>query len=139
VVYLGDRYLNVFLVLSPLLAAAVLGNLVGGVTRGRAWTSLFLLGLLLGPFVPALLGLVFEMKGVRGVEGTCLGLLFAAGSLGSAAISPVFLYFRGETPKHPESIQAAHASSLALRPPLGLALLLTVTSLLFSLLAQWPE
>jgi hypothetical protein len=134
--YLGDAYLGWFLVLSPLFAAATLGNLVGGAVRGRAWGSLVSLGLLLGPFVPALLGLVFELQGVRGVEGTALGLLFAAGSLGSILIGPVFLRFRGQPPEHPGSIQASHASSIALRAPLGVALLLTVCSLLFWLLAQ---
>jgi hypothetical protein len=134
--YLGDAYLGWFLVLSPLFAAATLGNLVGGAVRGRAWGSLITLGLLLGPFVPALLGLVFELQGVRGIEGTSLGIIFAAGTLGSVVVGPVFLHFRGQIPEHPGSIQASHASSIALRAPLGVALLLTLCSLLFWLLAQ---
>jgi fucose permease len=109
------------LVLPPLLAAVALGNLAGTPHPGAARFGLLILGLLLGPVLPTLLGIVLYTFPPE-QQGTACGLLYALGSLGSLALSPLF----------PLST-AGPSLRVALRIPLFLALALTAAALVFRL------
>jgi MFS family permease len=113
-----DRWLVVSL---PLAAAAVLGNLSGSGQRGRPLTGLVLLGLLLGPVLPTLLGVVFRQI-PAGERGLAYGLIFAAGSLGSLVFSPLV------------ALRPQQLPQTVLRLPIVLSLLLTGMALVFSLM-----
>lgn len=109
------------IVVPPLLAAVLLGNLAGASHRAQPRSGLILLGLLLGPVLPTLLGLVFHhVSPTR--QGTAYGLVFAAGSLGSVLLAP-FVTLRARPP-----LQAA------LRVPIFLALLVTAIALVLGLM-----
>lgn len=110
-----------FLVLLPLLAAVLLGNLAGADQRGRPHLGLILLGLLLGPILPALLGSVFRVA--PGEKGTTFGLAFAAGSLGSLLLAQL------APPRFAERHPLA-----AVRLPILLALLVTAAALVLGLI-----
>jgi fucose permease len=107
------------LVLLPLLVAVVLGNLAGTTRRTAARSGLVILGLLLGPLFPTLIGVVLRRHPDE--QGTALGLMFALGSLGSLVLGPLF----GRDAK--QSIQTA------LRIPMLIALAVTASVLVFSL------
>ncbi len=109
------------LVVAALLAAVVLGNLAGAAGRHSAAVALVLLGFVLGPIFPTLLGLVFRHFPEE--RGTAWGSVFALGSLGALLLAPVV----GAAAQR-RSVQAA------LRVPMLLALLLTGVSLVFALL-----
>ncbi len=108
------------LVLLSLLVAVVLGNLAGTTRRGAARSGLIVLGLLLGPLFPTLIGVVLRRHTEE--QGTALGLLFSLGALGSLVLGPLV---GGRDAKL--SIQRA------LRIPMLLALALTAGVLVFSL------
>lgn len=107
-------------VLAPLLAAVLLGNLAGAGQRGRPRGGLILLGMLLGPVLPTLLSLIFQAA--AGAKGTAFGVVFAAGSLGSVLSVPLIQLRFGA--RHPLS---------ALRLPIFLALLVTASALVLGL------
>jgi fucose permease len=109
------------LVLPSLLAAVVLGNLAGSGRRGSARVGLLLLGFLLGPILPTLVGRVF--RDFPGETGTAYGTLFAIGSTGSLVLAPLI----GASARR-------HTVQSALRIPLLLALLLTAAALVFGLM-----
>jgi hypothetical protein len=112
------------LVLPALLTAVVLGNLAGTADRAAAGRGRVLLGLLLGPILPTLLGVTFgrlDQAGLR-ADGTAYGTLFAAGSLGSALLAPVV-----------GRAASRRGAQAALRAPLFLALALTALALTFAL------
>ncbi len=98
------------IVVLPILAAVLLGNLAGAGSRGRLRGGLVLLGLLLGPVLPTLLSVVFGTT--PDAKGTAFGLLFAAGSLGSMILAPF----------------------LSLRLPIFLALLVAAAALVLGLM-----
>jgi MFS family permease len=82
-------YLDVWLMVAAgVLAAAVLGNLIGTAHQrtGRFW--LVLLGFLLGPVFPSLVGLLFHID-PKPPTGTAYGPVFALGSLGSLVMAPL--------------------------------------------------
>lgn len=110
----------VFVVVLPLLAAVLLGNLAGADQRGRPNVGLILLGLLLGPILPALLGSVFRTA--PGEKGTTFGLAFAAGSLGSLLLAQLV----------PPRFADRHPLA-AVRLPILLALLVTAAALVLGL------
>jgi fucose permease len=118
---LTDSWDRILIVVPPLLAAAVLGNLAGASQRGRPRTALILLGLLLGPVLPTLLSVVFRVAPSE--QGTAYGLVFAIASLGSVFLAP-FAKLRSQPP-----LQAA------LRLPIFLALLVTAAALVVGLIA----
>jgi hypothetical protein len=109
--------------LPPLLAAVILGNMAGAEHRRRPGFGLILLGLLLGPVLPTLLGMVFRQVAPSG-QGTAYGLVLAAGFLGSLLLAPL-LHLRTRPP-----LQAA------LRVPIFLALLVTAAALVVGLMAS---
>lgn len=109
------------IVAPPLLTAVLLGNLAGASHRGRPRAGLIVLGLLLGPVLPTLLGLVFRHVAPT-EQGTAYGLVFAAGSLGSLLLAP-FLVPRTHRPLQ-----------TALRLPILLALLVTAVALVLGLM-----
>ncbi len=113
-----DRWL---VVVPPLLAAVLIGNLAGSSYRGRPCAGLILLGLLLGPVFPTLLGLIFRHVAAA-EQGLAYGLVFAAGSLGSLLLSPL-AGLRTPQPLH-----------TTLRIPIFLALLLTAAALVMGLM-----
>jgi fucose permease len=117
---LPARYDAWFVVLLALLAAVALGNLSGTNRRSTARIGVVLLGLLLGPLFPTLVGVV--LRNIPEDQGTALGVLFSLGSLGSLFLGPLLV---GR--KAPESVRAA------LRVPMVLALVLTAVALVFSL------
>jgi fucose permease len=105
---------RILIVVAPLLAAVLLGNLAGASHRGRPRAGSILLGLLLGPILPTLLSLIFRV--VPGERGTAFGFLFAAASIGSVLLAPFV---------KPTS---------ALRLPIFLALLATAAALVLGLM-----
>ncbi len=109
------------IVLLPLLAAVLLGNLAGADPRGRLRAGLILLGLLLGPILPTLLGAIF--RAAPDVKGTSYGLAFAGGSLGSLVLAHLVAPLSAG--RHPLS---------ALRLPIFLALLATAAALVLGLI-----
>ncbi len=109
------------IVVLPLLAAVLLGNLTGASYSGRPCAGLMLLGLLLGPVLPTLLGLVFRRVAPT-EQGTAYGLMFAAGSLGSVLLAPML------APRTHPPLQTA------LRLPIFLALLVTAIALVLGLM-----
>jgi fucose permease len=109
------------LVVAALLAAVVIGNLAGAAGRNSAPVALVLLGFLLGPIFPTLIGLVFGHFPEE--RGTAYGSVFALGSLGALVLAPVV------------GVAAQRRSvQVALRVPMLLALLLTAVSLVFALM-----
>lgn len=112
-----DRLL---IVVPPLLAAVLLGNLAGASHAGRPRAGLILLGLLLGPVLPTLLGLIFHA--VPAAPGTAYGLVFAAGSLGSLVLAPLV-----KLPSRPPL-------QTALRLPIFFALVVTAAALVMELM-----
>jgi fucose permease len=79
----GDYWLIPIL---GLLAAVTLGNLAGAPGGGRGAWGLLVLGGLLGPIFPTLIGLVFKLNHPR---GTSYGAMFAIGALGSLMLAPL--------------------------------------------------
>ncbi len=112
------------LVLLPLVAAIILGNMSGTAVPRSARLGLLFLGFLLGPIFPTLVAMLFEQH--QQAQGTAYGLMFAIGSLGSLMLAPLI----GVSARR-RNVQAA------LRIPMFLALLLTATALVFGLSAQW--
>ena len=119
--YLTEWWDRLLIVALPLLAAVLLGNLTGAEERDRPRAGLILLGLLLGPVLPTLLGLIFRAAPEE--KGTTFGLAFASGSLGSLLLAQL------NTPllvgRHPLS---------ALRLPIFLALLVAAAALVLGLM-----
>jgi fucose permease len=107
---LGLPWERTLIVVLPILAAVVLGNLAGAGQRGRPRGGLILLGLLLGPLLPTLLSVVFRAAPEE--KGTAYGLIFAAGSVGSMILAPF----------------------LSLRLPIFLALLVAAVALVLGLM-----
>ncbi|HEY7425115.1 MAG TPA: MFS transporter [Gemmataceae bacterium] len=121
VYYLSEWWDRCLVVVPPLLAAVLLGNLAGASQRGRPRAGLILLGLLLGPVLPTLLGMVFRHV-APAEQGLAYGIVFTAGSLGSLLLAPFLV------PRAPQPRQTA------LRLPIFLALLLTATALVLGLM-----
>lgn len=119
--FLTEGWDRVLIVAPPLLAAVLLGNLAGASRGGRPRLGLILLGLLLGPVLPTLLGLLFRHVAPN-EQGLAYGLVFAVGSLGSVLLAPVL------TPRTQPPLQSA------LRVPIFLALLVTAVALVMGLM-----
>ncbi len=84
------------LFLLALAAAAMMGNLAGAGTPRSAALGLVLLGLAVGPIFPTLVAYCLHATD-RG-RGTAYGVMFALGSLGSAALAPILgLRARGKS------------------------------------------
>ena len=82
-------YMEVWiLVIAGSVGAVVLGNLIGTGSKTAARFSLVLLGLVLGPVFPSLVGLLFRIE-PKPPTGTAYGLVFAVGSLGSLLLAPL--------------------------------------------------
>jgi hypothetical protein len=112
------------LVVPALLAAVVLGNMAGMVGTNWAYVGLPLLGLCLGPIAPTLFGMILTPpeQGSAQCEGTAIGMILAAGSLGTLIATPLVAWsVRSDSPQS------------ALRVQMLLALLLTAVALLFGL------
>jgi fucose permease len=69
--------------------SVVLSNLGGAVNGTRAALGLLLLGFLMGPIFPTLLGIVFKSQMDDNRWGTTYGILFAVGSLTSLIMAPL--------------------------------------------------
>lgn len=109
------------IVVPALLAAVVVGNLAGTGGKQPARNGLILLGFLLGPIFPTLVGVLFrEFPEER---GTVYGLLFALGSVGSLLVAPLI------------GVRLQNTSAQrALRFALLIALFLAATALVFGLI-----
>jgi fucose permease len=112
-----------FLVLLTLLAAVALGNLSATTRHGASRVGLVVLGLLLGPVLPTLIGMVLGSPIEE--QGTALGVLVGMGSLGSLVLGPLVAHR-----------SAAQSVRTALRLPMVLALVLTAVALVFSLILE---
>jgi MFS family permease len=119
--FLTEAWDRVLIVAPPLLAAVLLGNLAGASRGGRPRLGLLLLGLLLGPVLPTLLGLLFRHV-ASNEQGLAYGLVFAFGSLGSMLLAPI-LTMRTQPPLQ-----------TALRMPIFLALVVTAVALVMGLM-----
>jgi fucose permease len=113
------------LVLPALLAAVLFGNLSGASRRERPAWSLLLLGFLLGPIFPTLLGMAFRLPRSQDAQayGTVYGVLFAAGTLGSLLLAPLL------------ARDAHKPIAYPWRAPIFLALGLTAVSLVFAVMS----
>jgi fucose permease len=85
--YLSPAWDGWVLVGPSLLAAVVLGNLSGSASRAGSRSGLLLLGALLGPIFPTLLGMVF--RDFPNSLGTAYGTVFALGATGSLVLGPI--------------------------------------------------
>jgi fucose permease len=103
-----------------MLAAVVLGNMSSGSTRERARLELLVLGAVLGPILPTLVGLVFAHFPHQ--HGTAYGAMFALGSLGSLVMCPAI----GWWVRH-------HAVAQSLRIPMFIALGMGAAALVLGL------
>jgi fucose permease len=103
-----------------LLSAVALGNLAGAASKGSAGVGLLILGALMGPIFPTLVGIVFHHFPDH--KGTAYGAMFAIGSVGSLIFAPLIGVAARRT-----NIQQA------LRIPMILALLLTGAALVLGL------
>jgi MFS family permease len=106
-------------------AAAVLGNMVGTARTRSARLWLILLGFLLGPVFPTLVGVVF--RNAPQAPGTAYGVVFAIGSVGSLVLAPLVGARARRT-----SVQGA------LFIPMMLALALCAMALVIALTATLP-
>lgn len=122
---LRNSYMAPFLVVPAITSAIILGNMTGTTRVLYARIGLFLLGFFLGPLFPMLLGTLFTRHEVDGLHGTAYATLFAFGSIGSLALSPLVHHSVNQ-----------RRLSLALRIPLLIALALSATTLMFALLPR---
>jgi fucose permease len=106
-----------------MLAAAVVGNMIGTGHRSAARLSLVLLGFLLGPIFPTLVGLAFRIA--PAAPGTAYGAVFALGSVGGLVMAPLV---------GARARQAGVQSALYI--PMMLALALTAAALVFALTGE---
>ncbi len=111
------------LIIAGTVAAIALGNLIGTGNKTAARLSLALLGFVLGPIFPSLVGLLFRIE-PKPPTGTAYGLVYALGSLGSLALAPLIGARARRT-----NLQGALAI------PLVLAMGLTVVALVILLTA----
>jgi fucose permease len=103
-----------------LLAAITLGNLMSAPANRKTGWGLLVLGLILGPIFPTLVGMVLKFGHP---PGTAYGTMFAIGSLGSLVLAPMIGAFaRGR------SVQ------FALRIPVVLGLLLAAAATVLGLM-----
>jgi fucose permease len=106
-----------------LAAAVILGNLAGTHSRSNAAWGVLMLGALLGPIFPTLVGFLFDQEFARQERATAYGAMFAVGSAGSLFLAPLFgAYAR------------RHSVRAALRIPTLGALVLAGATLLVALL-----
>ena len=75
------------IIVAGLSAAAVIGNMIGTANREAARFSLVLLGFLLGPIFPTLVGLAFQIAPTA--PGAAYGEVFALGSAGAVVMAPL--------------------------------------------------
>lgn len=105
-----------------LLAAVVLGNLAGAHRRTTAGFGLIVVGALLGPIFPTLVGALFDAVEPAG-WGTAFGVMYAIGSVGGILFPPVIgAYAR------------RHSVRMAFRIPTLMALALAGAALVLLLL-----
>jgi fucose permease len=113
----GDAFLIPVL---ALVAAVMLGNLASAPDSRRTGWALLVLGLIMGPIFPTLVGMVLKLDHP---PGTAYGIMFAIGSLGSLVLAPMIgLFARGR------SVQSA------LRIPMVLGLLMAGAATVLGLL-----
>jgi len=118
--FIGEAAEAALIPLLGIAAAVTLGNLVSAPATKKTGVGLLVLGLILGPIFPTLVGMVLKLGHP---PGTAYGMMFAIGSLGSLLLAPLIgLYARGR------SVQ------LALRIPLMLALMMAAAAVVLGLL-----
>jgi fucose permease len=111
------------IVILAILAAAVIGNLIGTIRRRTSTTGIVLLGFLFGPIFPTLVGILFRQE--REQQGTAYGMMFALGSVGSLVLTPLISALARRT-----TVRSA------LWIPLLLALLLMSVSVVLALVLR---
>lgn len=110
-----------FILALALLAAVVFGNLSGGSPQGFSGLGLLVVGALLGPIFPTLIGLLFKHV-LPGDRGTAYGILYALGATAGLWLPPwIGAVARKKTVRG------------TLRLHTGLALLLAAAALLLAL------
>ncbi len=111
------------IITAGLLAAAVVGNMIGTGHRAAARYSLIMLGFLLGPIFPTLVGWAFELAPTA--PGAAYGGVFALGSVGGLVMAPLV---------GARARQAGVQSALYV--PMMLALALTAVALVLALTGE---
>ena len=111
------------IIVASLLAAAVVGNMIGTGHRAAARLSLVALGFLLGPIFPTLVGLAFQIAPTA--PGAAYGVVFALGSVGGLVMAPLVGARARRT-----GVQSA------LYIPMMLALALTAVALVLALTGE---
>jgi len=111
-----------FILFLALLAAIVLGQLVGAYHRWTAGWALLILGAVFGPIFPTLVGHLFRHV-PHGLWGTAFGAMFSIGALGGMALPPVI----GAAARH-------NGVQKALLIPMVVALLLAGAALVLGLM-----
>lgn len=109
------------LVIPSILAAAVLGNIAGSVGKAPARNGLLMAGFLLGPIFPTLISMIFHDYPLD--RGMTYGFIYAIGSLGSLAFTPLLGLRNNTTGAH-------RAMGIAM----ALALLMGGMGLIFALI-----
>jgi fucose permease len=95
-----------------LAAGVVLSNLAGTRNTGVARSGLMMVGALLGPILPTLVGILFE--NTRSPRGTAYGVMFAVGATGSLVLPPMIgAYARRRSVRAALRIPAVVALALA--------------------------
>jgi fucose permease len=120
VVPMSNNWTPWLLVVPAMLTAVLLGNLLSMVYQSQASWTLLMLGFVMGPIFPTLVGVIFRTFGDE--KGTAYGAIFAIGSIGSLFLAPLI----GARARQ-RSVQTAF------RIPMVIALLLTLASLVFVL------
>jgi fucose permease len=108
------------IIVPSLLTVVALGNLAGSAETSAPRIGLLLLGFLLGPIFPTLLGVVNNCFPKE--LGSAYGVIFAAGSLGGLVLAPFV------------APRATPTGMATFRAPIVLALILTVAALVFGLI-----
>jgi fucose permease len=119
VVHFGEAWNPWLIGVLALLTVVALGNLAGSAEKWAPRTGLLVLGFLLGPIFPALLGVVAHFA--RDELGLAYGVVFAAGSIGGLILAPVV------------APRASKEGMAMFRAPILLSLAMTVAALVFGL------
>jgi MFS family permease len=105
------------------VSSMVMGNLAGAYAPGSGYLGVWLVGACYGPLLPALLGILLDLEGPRGIRGQAVGIVFALSALSSLMVQPALAAFAKN-----------HTPRAAMRIPMVLGLLMAAPMVVFALL-----